>query len=99
MLRPPLLSICNPRGGITRRAIDFVDGVIELEGYGFNLNSSMKLTWCIVTSTWRVNLWCPAAPKTGESALALIPKAAFDAKAASLAFRLSDYGCGIVPCL
>jgi hypothetical protein len=59
-----------------------LNGVIEPEGYGFNLNSSMKFTEATLTSTWRVNPWCPEMPKVGESALALIAKAAFDAKPA-----------------
>jgi hypothetical protein len=35
--------------------IDFLDGVIEPKGYGFNLNSSMKFRERRLTSPWRVN--------------------------------------------
>jgi hypothetical protein len=59
-----------------------LNGVIEPEGYGFNLNSSMKFTWGTFTSIWRVNWWCLGTPKIGQSPLALIAKAAFDTKPA-----------------
>jgi hypothetical protein len=58
----------------------FFDCVIEPEGYGFDLNSSMKFAKRTFTSAWRVNSLCFETTKIGESALALIAKAAFDTK-------------------
>jgi hypothetical protein len=66
----------GPRPG----SVEFSNGAIEPKGYGFKLNSAMKLTEATLTSTWRVNPRCFETAKFGESALSLIAKAAFDAK-------------------